>query len=692
MESENSLPLLLEKLSVAVVLKPSATLQIMETFLQTVLNQRSIEKSDSKFGSMSLVCEPTNRVDVCSYTMEKRNTSEPFIPGETWPTLYHVVISYDDEVESEVKNSMSNILTMNNLKKFSDDHGKNSMMHIVVNKGGENLLQYIKNALSKHSWTGSVYIETDFRPYALSGSATPCKVKFPSILKGVMCANLFETVLRDNVRGVMEMVISNPNHSALHVHRFRWLLLIFHTCLECHFAADIHCRHVIISVDLLHKAFDLIDDLFSQDLATAVAPRTIDYTGSSAGLCPSSFSHLIEYIIDCVYSTAAHTDAEKGTARAIYRRVFASGFQDCSTSYHIRDSVVVPQLFGEGDSSAAFLKRVSQSLFSEVGPIDWIGRSMPEENSLQRSYFRLALQRYQSNESLSSPRMNAGIAMEGSLCLLRSTFSKLLALLPSKIKTESREIIQQMTGHVRLVGGSHPHRPPRTPPQASARRQGNRLLARYQSREFDPLWAFVLSECFEFNKLVESLREQLQNFSEASDDLLLYRLQKCCTSRDNFMLWLDSLRRGLVPSSWLCGSCEPLPTLEDWVAMLHDRRKILADWLLSGQPGPLKLSLLRSPSSLLHALKEKFSMNLDGAVDQVHCKVTLVDRAALSPESISSLKDPNLNFGCNVLVEDCYLHNATFRFGEVDDEENNSGGLEILPAFSTSTFGQVCGS
>mmetsp|Transcript_20322 Transcript_20322/g.29109 ORF Transcript_20322/g.29109 Transcript_20322/m.29109 type:complete len:1857 (+) Transcript_20322:2-5572(+) len=704
MDSENSLPLLLEKLSIAVVLKPSAALQTIETFLQTVLNQKVADKLDFKMcsvGNMTVVCDPTNRVNSCYYLVENTNTFEPKIQAPH--SVHHFIISHSDLLDSGIKYFLSNITLLNNFKNVSEEHAKESMIHIVVNRG-ENLLQPINEVLNSFSWTEPVCIEANLLPIALNPSALLRNIKFPSILKGLICANLFESVLRDNFRGVTAMMISKPSDSASHIHRFRWLMLFFHSCLECQFATDIHSRHVIVSIDLLYRAFDLIDNLFSQDLAVASAPKMIDYTGNGAGLCPSNFNHLIEYIIDCVYSTAAHTDAEKGTVRAIFRRVFASGFQDCSSLYHIRDSIVLPHLFGEGDSSVAFLKRVSHSVELEVGPMDWIGRSMPEENSLQRSFFKTALQRFQAN--LSSSQVMRGPVTEDTLGMLRNTFSKLLALLPATIKTESREIMQQMTGHVRLLagagGGSHPHRPPRTPPQGGARRQGNRLLARYQSREFDPLWAFVLSECFEFNKLVESLRIQLQDFSDASDELLHRRLQSC-TAGNSFMSWLDHLRRGLVPISWVCdnfdftasssllssslpSSCDPL-TLDDWLAMLQERRKIIADWLLSGQPGLLKLSLLRSPSSLLHALKEKFSMNLDGAVDKLHCKVTLLDRAGLSPQLIASMKDPNLNFGCNVLVEDCYLHNATYRFGDEDDEDNN-GMLEILPSFSSSAFGQ----
>jgi hypothetical protein len=199
----------------------------------------------------------------------------------------------------------------------------------------------------------------------------------------------------------------------------------------------------------------------------------------------------------------------------------------------------------------------------------------------------------------------------------------------------------------------------------------------------------VLAESFDFNRTIDFLRSQLIAIDADPDSVWQKRLLQLVSQGDHldeFMLWLNHIRRGVVPSQWLAGSLSYTQnvTIDEWISLLHDRRKMISDWLVAGSPGVLKLSLLRSPSTLLHALKEKFSMSMENAVEKAHLKVSLLSPASVSPALLKSLGDHELNFGCNILIGDAYLHNCTYNFGDDDD-----GSADIHQAFSSTAFGQV---
>jgi hypothetical protein len=217
------------------------------------------------------------------------------------------------------------------------------------------------------------------------------------------------------------------------------------------------------------------------------------------------------------------------------------------------------------------------------------------------------------------------------------------------------------------------------------------MLARYQSREFDPLWAFVLSECLDYNKSIDNLRSQLLQFLSSSNlemkeklNIHIQHIDRASSS--DFEDWLRRLQRGVCPSFSRREESDAASSYswEELFSQLTERRKMIDEWLSSGRPPAVRLHLLRSPSSLLHALKEKFSVNIDNAVEKVHIKVTVLEAASATPEAVASMNDPDINFGCNLIVTDCYLHNGVYKINQEEE-----GSVEALPPFSTSSLGQV---
>jgi hypothetical protein len=102
------------------------------------------------------------------------------------------------------------------------------------------------------------------------------------------------------------------------------------------------------------------------------------------------------------------------------------------------------------------------------------------------------------------------------------------------------------------------------------RRQGRRLLIRYQSREYDPMWSFILSECNEFNSSLEKYKMQLNNLLKSKSDLRSFIKKNidCQNTSDVYMRFLrfvEKLELGLVldlpvlPVADLVRDFAPLP-------------------------------------------------------------------------------------------------------------------------------------
>ena len=715
--TENHLVSLLEKMSISAVFKPSAAAYMMEDVLSVLcplspLVSFAEEVAASKsFPQFIVLSDPSNRCDLIrqfsSITTKKPSKVCSHL---CLPPIHRVDIA---------------ALATSSLKPFPGFDDNSDVLHVKVEGTSFNLSEDFSNVLTTALVANESYsvkfvlLETDFVPFqssALGNSLMKSHFQFPQLLSGRVQPDKYMSILENNYREISSQVPAAVGERVSFLNRVRWLLLIFHTSVECHVAMSVETRRSVLGIDTLCAVFDMIDSIYAADPATSdTSRRAIDISAVKAGQCPTNPRHIADYVVDCVYMSAVQSNAEKYTIDCIYKRLFSGKFYDCNEIHQIGDGIHIPCQFTLRRCTEVF-KQISEHFSKVTGPVEFMGRSLPEENTIHRSVFRKAVQKvhaiwketksyHVSDESivvdhqLKSSRFHFPISSplftrtkETMISIIRESFTKILTALPARIMTDSKEIHQQMDGHVNRFANSSSKRSPRMPQSSvssSERRRANRVLTRYQSREFDPLWAFVLAESFDYNKIIDFLRRQLIAIDADADSVWLKRLWQQGsqgTHLDDVMLWLNHIRRGLVPSQWLAGR---LPytqniTIDEWISLLHERRKMISDWLVTGSPGVLKLSLLRSPSTLLHALKEKFSMSMENAVEKAHLKVSVLSPASISPALLKSLSDQELNFGCNILIGDAYLHNCTYNFSDDDD-----GSADILQAFSSTAFGQV---
>ena len=714
--TENHIVSLLEKLSIATIIKPSAAAYMMEDFL-SVLCPLSAQvsftdefASSKNFPQFIVVSDPSNRGDVLrqfSYLTTRKS----------YKVHSHLCLSSnnDDDISP---------LATSSLRPFPGLDGDNDFFHVKVEGERFILREDISHTLSNLIAEGNgsikfVLFETTFTPYQFAvhgNSLFNTHFQFPHLLSGRIRSDQYISILENNYREISSKVTVTVADSISYLNRVRWLLLIFHTNLECYLAINVQRKRAILGIDTLSAVFDMISLIYSSDpVSSEISRRGIDIAAVKAGQCPANPRHIIDYVVDCLYMSAVHTIAERYAIVCMYKRLFSGKFYDCNEVHKVGDSIHIPCQFNLKRSTDV-LKQIREHFSTVIGPIEFIGRSLPEENTINRSIFRKAVQKVHSiwketknyniqDDSalgdLKSSRFHVPIAsplfigsMETMISIIKESFAKMLTALPARILTDSKEINRQMEGHVNRFSNNSSKRTPRMPQAQSSgsssdRRRANRIVTRYQSREFDPLWAFVLAETFDFNKTVDFLRSQLIAMDAYSDTIWKKKLghqNRHGRHLDDLMLWFNHIRKGLVPSQWLADSLQYTQNvaIDDWIALLHDRRKLLSDWLVTGAPGALKLSLMRSPSTLIHALKEKFSMSMDNAVEKAHLKISLLDPASISPALLKSLSDQELNFGCNILVGDAYLHNCKYNFSEDDN-----GSADILQAFSSTSFGQV---
>ena len=697
---------LLEKISISAILKPSATMRILENavlgFVHSSPHVSFPEEYDPirAFPQIVTVSNPSNHLDVCLHFTNLMNKSYAHLP----PTFVGPHICYSSE-DADIASSVA---------KSVDTLPENApLLHVVIQ--GNNFHFNHKTTSSFISITNEIsatkviLLETNFVPFLTASGG----VRFPMLMSGNLILDNFCEIFEKNYLEVALKASTVSSEHAKLVNRIRWLLLFFHTCVEFHLSTSIQNDRASLGVDTLIAAFDMVDEMYSLESNNAdFSRRLIDVTGPKAGLCLPNPLHLVDFIVDCVYLSAAHSVGDRYILICIYKRLFSGKFYDFDANYSIAGMISIPRVF-RAEQTAGVFNKLKDFLCEKEGPIEFIGRSLPEQNSLSRATFRKAVQKvhnvwkdtkYICSSNVDNLPVSTSIfavpipsplsvrPFSNIIAILRESLSKILTSLPARIMTNTKDIQDQMTGHVNLLTNAY-KRPPKNAAASQAtstdRRRGNKIVTRYQSREFDPLWAFVLSESLDFNKTVDSFRSQLIALDSLSDFALREELESKMAGnerRDGFAVWFNHIKKGLVPPSWLSSDTfyTHSVTLDEWTAALHARRKMISDWLVEGHPGVLKLNLLRSPSTLLHALKEKFSMNMDNAVEKAHLKVSLLDPATISPALMATLKDGDLNYGCNILVGDVYLHNCRYNFGEEDN-----GVANILPAFSSSAFGQV---
>jgi hypothetical protein len=559
-------------------------------------------------------------------------------------------------------------------------------------------------------------------------------------------------VYTDYLRYCFHVVASVPIHcpagvSAI-VHRVRWLLVLFHTSVQCKLASWGMCEP--IGVDTLVQACGAVDTLLTRAFHNAPKDGFLNPKQHSARRQSQTHSHpvsasqsrrsssvhalsvahsappvvlderveprsevqrldvlawsldmLVVEIVDCLYSKLTPVRALKDSIRAIYMCYFTTGSLNPSAEYLVKGKVVLPHDL-QRHAADRFFREIREYSQDDASFVELADSTLAEANSvsLQAAYRAMehingAFHHHQEQHTLAVREdihgpafLQRALSQYDALHRVRQVLHRMLAHLPAAINMDAADIQARMSDHRKNMmkgsGGGGGDLPRGAPPAASEytmrRRRAERIVVTFDTREFDPLWAYLLGEAQMFNKTVTALRKSVSEALDTPLHLLRYVAQRgvdvsLLPLQASLARTLQALQAGLVPHH-LSGHAV---RVDHWCRELVDQQAQLLEWLTSGCPGKLRLHLLHNPRGLLYAMKETFCMRTDNVLDKVHLSYRVQEPGNVlqgDPFTISKT-----NFGCSVILSDLYLHNALFQ------EKANT--LEFLPEHSASAYGKV---
>jgi hypothetical protein len=482
-------------------------------------------------------------------------------------------------------------------------------------------------------------------------------------------------------------------------------------------------------------------------LSSKIAPRVSTFTSQNSGVTTNEVStsdmkysegivwlqdHLMKQIVDGLYGQVICGGTHvRDMIHAIYMCYFTPGSFDSSKDYLLKGTIKIPFDFS-ADSNRSFFAALS-SYSSPNNVVDSFPIQLPSQfqklcnveaglsdcsiadiNSccLKRTQrgISMLLESWGHNQVCTLSRC---IQFNGALLFahqklsdghtflrLKKLAKSVLGELPGTINLSSTEISSRMKEHKQVgskaivkngtinADGSAQSKTPGVigGDYGARRRRAERILVTFDTREFDPLWAFLLGEAHKFNTVVSGL---LQMF----EDILLspaVNLQHYC-SLSGLQLKDDmaslqypcdvaaALLDGFVPITLSSLACSEKLTLLDWLGHLTDQRNFLLDWLTLGYIGRVRLHLLSNPRGLIHAAFETFAMKANIPLEKchLHCQIKEMETALQFDLQMQSME----NFGCSFLVTDLRLLSGNFH--------ERSRVLELLPENSATSTVKV---
>lgn len=436
-------------------------------------------------------------------------------------------------------------------------------------------------------------------------------------------------------------------------------------------------------------------------------------------------------IVDCLYAQLVSSFRLKDIIRSVYLCYFTPGSMNPAAEYLIKGKVVLPHDLSRGaadrffrdlrtycdeessfvelsdstngEASAATLKALWYGVDHIIDVYNNAHEARASKLVMHPRNVRLNLQALYRDDTMSRVRRN---------------LQRILDHLPSIIDLTTPEITAQMNDHKKNIGGKTAsasgssasasgnapggsgHRPTAPPVAAAAtvsdysarRRRGERIMITFDTREFDPLWAFLLAEATAFNRMLTELRRNIEDLLTCTVDISLLQYFTQCgiaitegsSDAARIATILQALHDGNAPSTLTSVAFSAREAvhglkLEDWWKEISDQQHLLMEWLSSGHPPKIRMHLLRNPAGLLYALKETFCMRTDATLDKVHFFYRVQAEESAAQVDVQTIS--KTNNGCSVILSDLYLHNALFH--------EKSSMLEFLPEHSASAFGKV---
>lgn len=423
-----------------------------------------------------------------------------------------------------------------------------------------------------------------------------------------------------------------------------------------------------------------------------------------------SLDMLVVEIVDCLYAQLVTSIRLRESIRSVYLCYFTSGSLNPSAEYLIKGKVVLPHDLSRVTADR-FFKDLRAYCDEESSVVELSDSTNGEASAVTLKTLWYGVDHIidvfnnaheaRASKHVIHPR-NVSLSKEAlfrydTIGRVRKNLQRVLEHLPTAIDIEEPEIVAKMKEHKKNVGSKStaPAGPP-VPGGASEysmrRRRGERIVVSFDTREFDPLWAYLLAETQCLNRTLTALRQQVDHLLQCTDsvNLLQYFTQQGAAvthgSADSARIAsiLQALHDGNAPStltSFTSGAREAVHglKLEDWWKEIQDQKALLTEWLNTGYTPKIQLHLLRNPAGLLYAIKETFCMRSDGALDKLHFNYQMQTPDSVQHADLQTIS--KANGGCSVLITDLYLHNAMYH------EKSNM--LEFLPEHAASAYGKV---
>lgn len=482
-------------------------------------------------------------------------------------------------------------------------------------------------------------------------------------------------------------------------------------------------------------------------------------------------------------------------ARSVFQSIFAPRCLDPQVSYLVLNAVPLPATF-TATSAQGFLSQISEYVdnnpdcgcFEDLGYVNvslchqrnlvrwqsglesyWMRHQLAsmlcESSSAVKDVVGIASGNNNGTSMANSTTSSKGAERGNLAALSQPTVYRCCSFLSSDIVNQlqrllgkldtlemdltSKEVMKQMQAHsLQSEMGTFKGRTTRVAlgPQVGTggnafmggagakRRQGQRMLLRYQSHEFDSLWAYLLTEVTLFNKRLLNWRRYLQYLSSMSLEALKHHVRHEIAGRGSAAVdcetFLMHLQMGFVPSLWcdaaflkciyedghprkyhrsasqLAGASSvssgmAMIPLETWLQHLFlETHAFLSNWLESGSYpkqtwGTIPLHLLAHPQGLFYALKESFAFQMDSSVDKIHLRTRLQampksphhdpkqsHHQAQQQQIVPQTEEQIQSLGCYVKLGPLYLQNGLFA--------PRSEMLELLPPYYVTQSGGTC--
>lgn len=514
--------------------------------------------------------------------------------------------------------------------------------------------------------------------------------------------------LRRSLDTVSSLPLEAPAELHTVLQRLRWLLALFHTAVRVRLD-DV----AYVGEDVLQAAVRFMDHLFSA-LPPPVNPAApVPLTDAAlAEFCSIQTEKLGGYIVQCLYARCFSNALYDAALVATFTSYFTAKAADCTTAYTLQGLITLPDTLAT-EAITVFLTELRTTLRRNGSIVDLVGYTVGEANTYHHkrllSVLRETLQYHEYRpvrwrKPLYHPTHFPSIAYDHSpqhilhdstlLKQFQSKFQDLLERLPLPLALDSPSVLAKIEEKsvVKQASAAKKH----ISRGGEARRQGGKKAAKQITREFDPMWTYIISEVGFFNADLRHLGSTLRSLISAAEQSLtlqqyfaMYHVYACEDNPTNtFSIEeladvFDKLERGLVPRLWLKIDSPSAKHrhvgIHEWLDQLTQRSQMLAKWLEFGFPGLVTLHYLRSPATFLHAMKEYYSFKTDAPLERLYMQCTLLQYQESHEIDPSIMKAEER--GCTVTFTDMELHNAVFK--------ESSYSIQFIPPYSGGTLGQV---